>query len=148
MVHWIRSGDPRGAVHHPVGRGSADDVRFIPLKTMSQKVAVLLRAARAHSGFAPEVPVSGVDLDVLDADDFLPLVRSDRVPDGHVVRGQVKFVGTWNRVTLRNGSARVGTGSSSRWKIVRWVAHRTASGSASISAHDRPGKRIRRSLTP
>jgi len=46
-----------------------------------------------------------------------------------------------------NGSARVGTGSSSRWKIVRWTAHRSGCGSASISCHDCPGKRTWRSLT-
>lgn len=42
---------------------------------------------------------------------------------------------------------RVGTGSSSRPKIVRCTVHRTGCGRASISRQDEPGKRTRRSLT-
>jgi hypothetical protein len=40
-----------------------------------------------------------------------------------------------------------GTGSSSRWKIVRWTVHRSGCGRASISCQDEPGKRTRRSFT-
>jgi hypothetical protein len=90
---------------------------------------------------------SGVDAYVLHAGDVLALALRDGVPDGHVVGRQVQFVGTGQRVIAGERSARVGTGSSSRWKIVRWTVHRSDCGSASISCQDEPGKRTRRSLT-
>ena len=51
---------------------------------------------------------------MLDADDFLALTLGAGVPDGHVVGGQVQLVGAGQRVVGGKGSARVGTGSSSR----------------------------------
>ena len=82
---------------------------------------------------------------MLHADDFLALMLGDGVPDGHVVGGQVQLVGAGS--SRGNGSARAGTGSSSKWKIVRCTVHRSGCGKASISCQDEPGKRTRRSLT-
>ncbi len=42
------------------------------------------------------------------------LMLGDGVPDGHVIGGQVQLVGTGQRVVAGKGSARAGTGSSSR----------------------------------
>src|ERR1700724_1647422 len=69
--------------------------------------------------------VSRVEAHVLHADDFLALVLGDGVPDGHVVDGQVQFVCAGQWVVAGKGSARAGTGSSSRWKIVRWTVQRS-----------------------
>ena len=62
----------------------------------------------------PPPLVSRVEAHMLDADDFLALMLGDGVPDGHVVGGQVQLVGAGQRVVAGKGSARVGTGSSSR----------------------------------
>jgi hypothetical protein len=58
--------------------------------------------------------VSRVEAHVLHADDFLALMLADGVPDGHVVGGQVQLVGAGQGVVLGEGSARDGSGSSSR----------------------------------
>jgi hypothetical protein len=84
---------------------------------------------------------------VLHADDFLALMLGDGIPDGHVIGWQVQLIGAGQRVIAGKGSARAGTGSSSRWKIVRCTVHRSGCGRASISCQDEPGKRTRRSLT-
>jgi hypothetical protein len=89
---------------------------------------------------------SGIGAYVLHADDVLAFMLGDGVPDGHVVSGQVQFVGTGSGSSRGKGSARVGTGSSNRWRIVPWTVHRSGCGSASISCQDEPGKRTRRSL--
>jgi Pterin binding enzyme len=46
-----------------------------------------------------------------------------------------------------DGSASVGTGSSSRWKITLWAAFRSGCGSPSSSSQVLSGKRMTRSLT-
>src|SRR6185312_10861409 len=63
---------------------------------------------------------------LLHTDDFLALMLGDGVPDGHVVGRQVQFVGTGQRVVAGERVGQVGTGSSSRWKIVRWTVQRRA----------------------
>ena len=96
---------------------------------------------------APAAPVSRIEAHVLHADNFLAFVLGDGVPDGHVIGGQVQFVGAGQWVVARERSARDGTGSSSRWKIVRCTVQRSGCGRASISCQDEPGKRTKRSLT-
>jgi hypothetical protein len=91
--------------------------------------------------------MSSIEAHVLHADDFLAFMLADGVPDGHVAGRQVQLVGTGQGSSLGKGSARVGTGSSSRWKIVRCTVQRSCCGRASISCQDEPGKRTRRSLT-
>jgi hypothetical protein len=51
------------------------------------------------------------------------------------------------RSSLANGSARLGTGLSNRWKPVRRTVQCRAAGRASSSCQYVPGKRTRRSLT-
>jgi len=58
--------------------------------------------------------VSRVEADVLHADDFLALMIGDGVPDGHVIGRQVQLVGAGQGASRGKGSARLGTGSSSR----------------------------------
>jgi hypothetical protein len=90
---------------------------------------------------------SGVEADMLHADDLLAFMRGDGVPECHGIGRQVQFVGVGRGSPSGNGSARIGTGSSSRWKMVRCTVHRNGCGRASISSQDVPGKRTRRSLT-
>jgi hypothetical protein len=44
---------------------------------------------------------------MLHADNFLTVILGDRVPNGHIVRGQVQLVGAWQRIVSRE---RVGEG--------------------------------------
>lgn len=88
--------------------------------------------------------MSGIDAYILHADDLLALMLGDGVPNCYVVGWQVQLVGAGQRVVA---GERVGTGSSSRWKIARWTVQRSGCGRASISCQDEPGKRTRRSLT-
>ena len=58
---------------------------------------------------------SGVGLDVLNNDHDLPVrTLGDGVPDSQTVRWKMDPVRIWQRVPSGNGSASVGTGSSSR----------------------------------
>jgi hypothetical protein len=56
---------------------------------------------------------SGVCSDLLNAD-YLLAFMGHGVPNGHGVRGQVQLVRARQRSSAGNGSAKVGTGSSSR----------------------------------
>lgn len=61
----------------------------------------------------------GVQTHMLHADDLLASILGNGVPDCHVVGGQMQLVGTGQRIVTGEGSARVGIGSSSRWKMTR-----------------------------
>jgi hypothetical protein len=69
---------------------------------------------QSRKGSLAVVAMSGIEAHVLHADDFLSLMLGDGVPDGHVIGGQVQFVGAGQGSSLGKGSARAGTGSSSR----------------------------------
>jgi hypothetical protein len=79
---------------------------------------------------------------VLDADDVLTFAYDDRVPNRHVLGRQMQLVGTRQRVVTGEGSARVGTGSSSKWKITRWTVHRSGCGRASKFLPGRSGETV------
>jgi hypothetical protein len=68
-------------------------------------------AAGWHGGV---VSCLRVQAQVLNADDLVGLVRGQRVPDRDAVGWHVQFVGAWERIIGREGSASAGTGSSSR----------------------------------
>ena len=69
---------------------------------------------RSRKGSLAVVAMSGIEAHVLHADNFLALMLGDGVPDGHVIGGQVQLVGAGQGASRGKGSARVGTGSSSR----------------------------------
>ncbi len=85
----------------------------------------------SHEKVLGQTPGSGVQPDVLDADDLLAFVNSDGVPDRHVICRQVQFVCAWQGVVNRKWVRQ------SRGRLIQQVEDR---------ALNNPAQRLRQSL--
>ena len=106
------------------------------------------RPLRSSQLKAPAAAVSRIEAHVLHANNFLAFVLGDGVPDGHVIGGQVQFVGAGQRVVARE---RIREGRD--W-LVQQMEDRALDrppqrlrGGPRSPARTSPGKRTRRSLT-